>query len=728
MNLANTVSGLLLVFTLFLGSAASADDTAAANRLFISAVTKWTEAQSIAQQVPQEFDRVLSERELEVIDALVDLLSALQDSLTTITEQHAGSELAVRLIIGEQIGPLSMEGVEAALRRAQFTKHQARSNIAANELVVSATAKWTEAQSLAQLLRQVSNRVLSEQELEAIDRCILLLTETQEILTTIVEHHADSGFAAQLAAGGRIGTLSLAEVEAMFLSAQVALLTAQSNLPANDLVVSAIAKWTEAQSLAPQVPQEIDRVLSEHELQAIDRHIALLTETREILTSIVERYAESGFAAQLAAGRRIGTMSLEEVESALRATCWMKPTMDCLLQMALENASGTNMHHLERAEALRDIAAAQAGAGDIASALETAQGILERGWRASALSAIAAAQADAGDIVGVNQTLHDARETARSIGDHLLRGEALRDVAAVQAGTGDIAGARETARSINEQFRRVKTFAAIAAAQADAGDIAGALETAREIEDAPLRVEHALIAVAAAQAGAGDIAGANQTLREALETARGIRDSESRVRTLSTVATAQAGIGDIAGANQILRNALEMARDIEKSYLRDPAFSAVAAAQAGTGDISSAVEITRGIEDEAWVIRALVAVAGAQANAGDIAGALETAQRIENPSWFANALVAVAVAQANAGDIAGALETAQGIEIAYLTRDSRDDHQLAAYRRDKALSAVAAVQAGSGNVMGSLLTTRGIEHPFLRSSALIVAANALSSS
>jgi formylglycine-generating enzyme required for sulfatase activity len=93
---------LVLIFALLLATPASAQtaDDAAANRLFVEAVQLWNRAaDESVEQRPATLQRV-------------------QSNLKTIIERHSGSTLAVRLVTGETVGPLSVAGVERAVRAA----------------------------------------------------------------------------------------------------------------------------------------------------------------------------------------------------------------------------------------------------------------------------------------------------------------------------------------------------------------------------------------------------------------------------------------------------------------------------------------------------------------------------------------------------------------------------------------------------------------------------------
>jgi formylglycine-generating enzyme required for sulfatase activity len=95
---------LVLIFALLLAAPALAQtaDDAAANRLFVEAVQLWNRA------------------EFESVEQRAATLQRVQANLKTILDRHGGSALAVRLVIGETVGPLSVQGVERALRNPQM--------------------------------------------------------------------------------------------------------------------------------------------------------------------------------------------------------------------------------------------------------------------------------------------------------------------------------------------------------------------------------------------------------------------------------------------------------------------------------------------------------------------------------------------------------------------------------------------------------------------------------
>jgi formylglycine-generating enzyme required for sulfatase activity len=72
-------------------------DEEAANRLFVEAVLLWNRAEG------------------QPIEQRPEILQRVQSNLWTIIKRHSGSTLAVRLVIGETVGPLSVRRVEAAV-------------------------------------------------------------------------------------------------------------------------------------------------------------------------------------------------------------------------------------------------------------------------------------------------------------------------------------------------------------------------------------------------------------------------------------------------------------------------------------------------------------------------------------------------------------------------------------------------------------------------------------
>lgn len=97
----------LAVAACFSASPATADDNAAANRLFVAAVTLLNEVLA------------LSDDTVSGLEGRVTRLEIVQANLDRIVSDHSGSDLAVQLVIGAQVGPLSRQRVDRELNAAR---------------------------------------------------------------------------------------------------------------------------------------------------------------------------------------------------------------------------------------------------------------------------------------------------------------------------------------------------------------------------------------------------------------------------------------------------------------------------------------------------------------------------------------------------------------------------------------------------------------------------------
>jgi len=96
---------------LLLALPASADDTAAVNRLFVDAISHWNAALAL-----EEADDEQS------VETLIGHLEAVHAALQSIVKDHSGSDLAVRLALGETVGPLSLKSAKDALDWARTVR------------------------------------------------------------------------------------------------------------------------------------------------------------------------------------------------------------------------------------------------------------------------------------------------------------------------------------------------------------------------------------------------------------------------------------------------------------------------------------------------------------------------------------------------------------------------------------------------------------------------------
>ena len=287
---------------------------------------------------------------------------------------------------------------------------------------------------------------------------------------------------------------------------------ADDNADANRLFVDAMQAWKQAEQLTGDSREQAETRLE------------LLQEIEANLNRIVEEYSSSDLAVQLLLGP-VGPLELDR------------------LPRLIEGAEASVFRFRVPEQILAgDIRNAQIGLA--LNAIQAAQTIEQSVFfRVTALTKIARAQAKAGDVLG-------ALETAQMIENVVIRSRALSGISEVQAKAGDVSGALETAQMIEDADERSVALNWIARAQAEAsqaeasnvsgaqavviGDVSEALETAQMIEDADER-SLALRRIAETQAEAGDVSGA-------LETTQTIEDNFHRSMALASILESSAAL------------------------------------------------------------------------------------------------------------------------------------------------------------------------------------------
>jgi hypothetical protein len=150
----------------------------------------------------------------------------------------------------------------------------------------------------------------------------------------------------------------------------------------------------------------------------------------------------------------------------------------------------------QRDGALAESAKAQAAAGNIKGALQTASGITNPYIKFTfALQDIIRMQTIAGDKTGAIETLQEAVRIGNLINLPTLKQSALQRTAIAQANVGDLRGALQTANSIGNRDLRTAALRAIASAQSASGDVKGSLELALS-EREPYTNSYVLLGVA----------------------------------------------------------------------------------------------------------------------------------------------------------------------------------------------------------------------------------------
>jgi hypothetical protein len=262
--------------------------------------------------------------------------------------------------------------------------------------------------------------------------------------------------------------------------------------------------------------------------------------------------------------------------------------------------------------------------------------LIHQGYRTGALEAIATAQAQAGDIAA-------ALETAQLINDKSYRAEALKAIATAQAQAGDIAAALETAQLINDKRNQAWALEAIAKAQAQAGDIASAVQTARliDIDDDGLLFQ-VLGSITSALTRA-EYKIARSTFTALLEMTQRINYHKYQNMFLLEIASAMANAGDIASA-------METAQLIDYRMLLSWELKSIAIETAQAGEFLKALRMTGLINDEREWIEALRAIVEIQVKPGQayayaarstLSNALQMTRPLDNEATRAWTLVEI---------------------------------------------------------------------------------------
>jgi hypothetical protein len=187
-------------------------------------------------------------------------------------------------------------------------------------------------------------------------------------------------------------------------------------------------------------------------------------------------------------------------------------------------------------------------------------------WKAVTILGIAQAQANAGDVRGAVQT------AAALSGGDVKKASALDYIAVAQAEGGDMGGARQTAANIKDNSLKIGALHEIVRVQAKSGDVKGALQTAAIIPVSAWR-DYAVRAVARIQAEAGDVNGALHTAA--------LRKGSSRAVIVNDVAVTQARAGDFTGALRTAATIQEnSSREAAHERLSSQALRAASALQA----------------------------------------------------------------------------------------------------------------------------------------------------
>jgi hypothetical protein len=324
--------------------------------------------------------------------------------------------------------------------------------------------------------------------------------------------------------------------------------------------------------------------------------------------------------------------------------------------------------------AIKAVVIAYAQAGEFAAALEKAQEIHGNREQAEALVEIAKAQdGHQEEVLATFEWVEEAEPPIESDAievalemddsdDSLKKDEALRTRAVVLSKVDKLEQALELAQKIDCELLRAWALLEIAIEQVNVGKpetartaLAITLGMKDRIDEENQKVlKQEIIAVMLAEA---------EKFEAALEETRAIKNKARKICAMKSIAhlQMQSGQRDARDAAlAILTDALEIARAMKDKEPIVLALKVVAIAFAKAGEITAAIEITREIFDEVTQAEALKSIAIMQVQAGHFDKALETVEKIDRERTPGEGfLLAKTTVQARAKKFDAALDTAK---------------------------------------------------------------------
>lgn len=528
MNIQKTFAAAIVSSFLLGLSPAVADDAADSNRLFITAVKALNDAEA------------LTGNGLSVAETRFLLLNDVASRLHRIIDDYSGTDLAVKLMIGEDIGPVSMVRIQQAQDEARTQLAIALAdcgdpasclrNLALRESR-SIEESGVRARLLARIaINQTSSGLLAE-ALQAID-------ETEGPDKVKPRSRYQRSFAHAQAREGEFAnakntireigdreTRGYAYIDLVRVLAEAGQFTA-----ALEIARSPIDAIYDRPSMF--------RVIAVAQSKAGQQAEAYLTvgsiETSWWRAIALEDIAEAQAEARLF-DEAIETINMVEFAGPrVRAIVALAVSQegDSYFSMALKIARGIEDER-DRGWAHQSISRAQAELGFFADAAETLSGVAWEGGRDGGFERIAVEQAKVGRF-------SEALETVEMINFPSMFDGALTQIAASQAEAGQFSDALETIQKMKEFSSISDALAKIAGAYAEVGRFPEALEIASRISD-PRFHGQALERIVVAYAKAGQFTQAVRMAREAM-------DEGSQGRALGQIAFSQAESGMLTEA------------------------------------------------------------------------------------------------------------------------------------------------------------------------------------
>jgi tetratricopeptide (TPR) repeat protein len=342
--------------------------------------------------------------------------------------------------------------------------------------------------------------------------------------------------------------------------------------------------------------------------------------------------------------------------------------------------------YAQRLNAETYITVAVAEAGDFDTALTLAKRIPHRAWQADAMRRIAEAMIPAGSLSQASDAAGKALTTARKIRNRTDRAEGLAYVAGTLIKAGDIDRALIAARLIDDAAGRVMALARVADVMSDATSAQAASrivadwgsEARKGLEPKEMDIDVVRALAGRRMTGIARIADAMSTtsaeaarriISEAIAGTTKMEDPDEHDQAMGLIATALAGVGDF-------EQALLIGREIADAVWQARAMLAIALSMASTGIPERAFEICQdgmrvwaGIDDadkrnkHSWDVgEAVDRIVGQLADDGYIDQPLALALQIDDEYWLMMAMLSIGSELAKSGNYIRALEIAAQIE------------------------------------------------------------------
>jgi hypothetical protein len=231
------------------------------------------------------------------------------------------------------------------------------------------------------------------------------------------------------------------------------------------------------------------------------------------------------------------------------------------------------------------------------------------------------------------------------------------EVVVALARKGDVRGAFAILSTEGADVVGDLCYSNMADAQGQNGDVDGAVESASH-ESEPLNRSMDLGSAARAAAAAGKSDAADRLFKLALDAARTVEDTGTKIESLRMLAFFLAEANRQTEIVAFLPEMQAAASGIKDAHERDIRLSEIAEVQAGAGLFVDADKTIKTIKDANYQDLARDMLAGALINKGDLAGALRNIQMIKDLDQRSNDSVGLARARASRGDAAGALAMA----------------------------------------------------------------------